>query len=334
MAAPRVGSALFIRESDASLDPLRGVTVAVLGYGHLGRSIALNLRDSGIEVLVGNIEDQYRVRAAADHFPVRDIAAAVAEAALVYVLLPDEVIPRVFAESVSPRLSACASVCFASGYSLAYDLVEPPARADVLLLAPRMLGDDVRGCYLDGTGFLSYVSVEQDASGQAEDRLLALALAAGSLRRGAMRLSARQEATLDLLVEQGVGPYLGAAFQIAFALGTEAGLPPEALVCELYMSGEMERVIRTMARVGLLESVRRHGLVAAYGGLWSMETIDREGMERHFRAVLEQIGSGVFARRLQAEEAHGYPTLALLDTLLDGDNPLSAAERRVRGEVG
>jgi ketol-acid reductoisomerase len=225
-------------------------------------------------------------------------------------------------------------VCFASGYALAYGLVEAPALADVLLLAPRMLGDEVRGCYLDGTGFLSYVSVEQDASGQANERLLALALAAGSLRRGALRLSARQEATLDLLVEQGVGPYLGAAFQLAFAVGTEAGLPPEALVCELYMSGEMERVIRTMARVGFLESVRSHGLVAAYGGLWGMETIDLEGMERHFRAVLEHIDSGAFARRLQTEEAEGYPTLARLETVLDGDNPISAAERRVRGEVG
>jgi ketol-acid reductoisomerase len=235
---------------------------------------------------------------------------------------------------VAPRLGAGAAVCFASGYALAYGLVEAPALADVLLLAPRMLGDDVRVCYLDGTGFLSYVSVEQDASGQAEDRLLALALAAGSLRRGAMRLSARQEATLDLLVEQGVGPYIGAAFQIAFALGTKADLPPEALVCELYMSGEMERVIRTMARVGFLESVRSHGLVAAYGGLWSMETIDVEAMERHFHAVLEQIGSGAFARRLQAEEAQGYPTRAVLDTLLDGDDPITAAERRVRGALG
>src|SRR6266536_2862055 len=159
----------FYREGDADPDGLSGQTIAVVGYGNLGRSMALNLRDSGLTVTVGTADD-------------------------VYVLIPDEVIPEVFRDEVAPRLRSGACVCFASGYVVAYGLVEPPDGVDVLLLAPRMLGEEVRKTYLDGSGFLSYVSVERDATGKAKARLLGLAGAAGSLRRGALELTAAKEA--------------------------------------------------------------------------------------------------------------------------------------------
>lgn len=325
---------VFYRQSDGDPAALAGSQVTVLGYGNLGRSVALNLRDSGLSVRVGNIDDDYRRRAEEDGFAVLDLPDAVHGADVVYLLLPDEVIPRVFTEDLAPRLGRGTAICFASGYVLAYGLVNPGPDLDVLLLAPRMLGEEVRTSYLDGSGFLSYVSVEQDASGRAEERLLGLAAAVGSLRRGAIALSAEQEATLDLFIEQSVGPYLGVAFQTAFRVGTEAGLPPEALVCELYMSGEMSRTISTMATVGFFESVRWHGLVAMYGGFLGTMGLDGEGMERHFRETLQQIRSGGFARKLQEEEAQGYPVLELIDAVTASDNPLTAAEQRVRAELG
>ncbi|TFV55695.1 ketol-acid reductoisomerase [Geodermatophilus sp. DF01-2] len=325
---------VFYRESDARPEALTGASVAVLGYGNLGRSVALNLRDSGLAVTVGNVDDEYRARAREEGFAVADPGDAVSAADVVYLLLPDEVIPRVFDVEVRPRLREGTALCFASGYVLAYGLVRPPADVDVLLLAPRMLGEEVRSAYRDGTGFLSYVCVEQDATGRAEERLLALTAAVGSLRRGAIRLSAEQEATLDLFVEQSVGPYLGVAFQTAFRVGVAAGLPPEALVCELYMSGEMARTITTMATAGFFESVRSHGLVAMYGGFQGTLGLDGEAMERHFRDVLEQIRSGGFARQLQEEEAQGYPILAVLESVIGGDDPITAAEQRVRARLG
>src|SRR6266568_4027051 len=166
----------FYREQDADPDGLSGQAIAVIGYGNLGRSMALNLRDSGLAVTVGNVDDDYRATARADGFQVRGVAEAVATADVVYVLVPDEVIPEVFRDDV------------------AYGLVDPPEGVDVLLLAPRMLGEEVRRTYLDGSGFLSYVSVERDATGKARTRLLGLAGAAGSLRRGALELSAAKEA--------------------------------------------------------------------------------------------------------------------------------------------
>src|SRR6266540_5488711 len=323
----------FYREQDADPDALSGQTVAVVGYGNLGRSMALNLRDSGLAVTVGNVDDDYRVTAGADGFEVSEIGEAVATADVVYVLIPDEVIPEVFRDEIAPRLRSGACVCFASGYVVAYGLVEPPEGVDVLLLAPRMLGEEVRRTYLEGRGFLSYVSVEQDATGKARARLLGLARAAGSLRRGALALSAAQEALLDLFVEQGFGAYLGVALQSAFAVGTQAGLPAEAMAIELYMSGEMARTLQAFADNGFFRSVTWHGLSAAFGGFLRTTEIDMEGMQRHFGEILDNIRSGSFARRFQEEQSAGYPTLAAIEAITSGDDPMTEAEQRVRAAL-
>ncbi|HZD74897.1 MAG TPA: NAD(P)-binding domain-containing protein [Actinomycetota bacterium] len=324
----------FYREGDEDPDALSGQTVAVVGYGNLGRSMALNLRDSGLAVSVGNADDSYRPIALADGFEVAGIAEAVAAADVVYVLIPDEVIPEVFREQIGPSLRAGTCVCFASGYVLAFGLVTPPPGVDVLLLAPRMLGEEVRRTYLEGRGFLSYVSVEQDATGKAKARLLGLARAAGSLRRGAMELTAQHEALLDLFVEQGFGAYLGVALQSAFQVGAQAGLPAEAMVVELYMSGEMARTLQAFADNGFFRSVTWHGLSAAFGGFLRTTEIDMEAMQRHFREILEDIRSGGFARRFQEEQAGGYPSLAAIEAITSGDDPMTKAEERVRAALG
>jgi ketol-acid reductoisomerase len=321
---------LFHTRADADPAALDGATVAVLGYGNLGRSMALNLRDSGLTVLVGNREDLYRQAAVGDGMDVTDIATAVARANLVYVLLADEVIPEVYASDIAPHLRPRSALCFGSGYVLAFGLVTPTADVDVLLLAPRMLGEEVRTSFRDGRGFFSYVSVEQDASGAAEARLLALALASGTLARGAMRLSATQEAHLDLLIEQTIGPYVGTAIQLAFDTGVAHGLPPEALVLEMYMSGEMSRTFQTFAEVGLYRSVAWHGLIAEYGGFLGTLALNREEMARMFVAQARRIIGGDFAAQLQAEKNAGYPTRAVIEAVTTGNDPLSQAEARVR----
>lgn len=320
----------FYHDADADPDALTGARVAVIGYGNLGSSMALNLRDSGLDVMIGNLDDPYRSQAVEDGFVVLDIADAVARADIVYLLVADEAIPDCFAQEVGPALRPGSAICFASGYCLAYGLVEVPGGVDVLLLAPRMMGEEVHTVVRDGRGFVSYVSVERDATGKALHRLLGLALAAGSLRRGALVLSATQEATLDLMVEQTVGPYVGMALQLAFALGVEAGLPPEALVLELYMSGEMSQVFSSFARDGFYRSVTAHGLVAQYGGFLRSMDVDAPAMREAFEGVLADIRSGGFAAKLQAEKANGYPTLSTLGAITAGTDPMSQAEARVR----
>ena len=324
----------FFTERDADPAVLDGHRVAVIGYGALGRSVALNLRDSGVDVVIGNIADAYRAQAAADGFAPVSPGQAAARADEVLVLLPDEVIPGCFRRHIVPRLRPGAAVCFASGYGLAYGLVAPPPTADVLLFAPRMSGTLTRQLYVSGQGFYSCVSVEADVSGRAWPRLLALAAAAGSLRRGAVELPAAKEALLDLLIEQTFGVYLGLGLQMAFRVGVEAGLPAEALVLELYMSGEMSRTIEGFATDGFFGSLGSHGMTALYGGFIRTGEVDSEGVERVFRAVLDDISSGGFAERFQRELADGYPTVRAIRQLIGGDNLISAAEARVRALLG
>src|SRR5215471_172311 len=143
-ASPR-----FFTQADADPAALDGHAVAVLGYGTLGRSIALNLRDSGLTVIVGNIADSYRDQAIAEGFAPVSIPEAAAAADDIFVLLPDEVIGEMFDTDIAPHVQPGATVCFASGYALAYGLVTPPPEADVVLMAPRMGGALVRHTYLD-----------------------------------------------------------------------------------------------------------------------------------------------------------------------------------------
>jgi ketol-acid reductoisomerase len=318
-------------ESDGDLADLAGERVGVVGYGNLGRPAALNLRDSGLDVEVGSREEPDADRARADGFRVQPIDEVVATADVVWFALPDEVVPEVLTPAGARRPQPGSLLCFPSGYPLAYDLVKLPDDVDVVLLAPRMIGERIRTRYQAGQGFYSFVGVEQDATGTARRRLLALARAFGTLRAGAFELSAATEAALDLYVEQTVGPLLGAAVLGAFDVGTAQGLPPEALALELYLSGEMGATWDAFAEHGFFPGVSLHGHSAAFGGFLRLADIDQEAMRERFGAALEDIRSGGFARRFQDELAAGSPTRAAIEAMTSGDDPLSHAEAAVRG---
>src|SRR2546427_4078935 len=136
--------ATIYHDSDADLSALSGQTVAVVGYGNQGRSQALNLRDAGVDVVVGNIRDYALDAAQADGFRVQPIAEACAAATCVMMLIPDEVMPEVYRGQAAPHLSAGDLVSFASGYNVAFGMIEPAADLDVVLVAPRMIGVGVR----------------------------------------------------------------------------------------------------------------------------------------------------------------------------------------------
>jgi ketol-acid reductoisomerase len=164
--------------------------------------------------------------------------------------------------------------------------------------------------------------------------MLGLAEAIGALRTGALEMSAATEATLDLFVEQTLGPLIGAAVMVAFEVGREAGLAPEALVLEMYMSGEMESVFRGFREAGFFRASEDHGPTAVFGGMTRMVELDREAMASRFRAVLEDIRSGAFARRFQEEAGSGYPILDMARALMRGPSPISEAEEHLRRLTG
>jgi ketol-acid reductoisomerase len=319
--------------ADVDIEALAGEAVAVLGYGLLGRTAALNLRDSGVKVRIGNREDAYADRARADGFDVVPLATAATDD-VIFVLLPDEVIPDVFAADIAPVLRAGSAIAFASGYCIAFELVRPPETVDVLLVAPRMAGVIARDRYLAGEGFWACVGVEADRSGRARGRMLALASALGALRSGAIETSAATEATLDLFVEQTVGPLIGAAIMTAFEVGREAGIPAEALVMEMYMSGEMEAVFEGFRKSGFFRASEDHGPTALFGGIIRTLDLDRDEIATRFRRVLQDITSRGFARRFEQEARDGYPMLAVARDVMNGGSPITDAEAAVRQAAG
>ena len=330
MAEPEGSSVRCYTSKDAVPGALDGERIAVLGYGNLGQPFALNLRDSGVSsVVVGNIPDGFAEKARGDGFTVLTVGQATARADIVLVLLPDEVIPEAFVSEIAPNLPQGSAIVFASGYTLAYGLIEPPPGVDVLLLAPRMGGEIARQRFLNQQGFHAYVSVEQDASGNAWRRLLGLAEAVGVLRAGALELDARQEADLDLLIEQTLGAVVGVAIMNAFAMGVQAGIPPEAMVMEMYISGEMETVWRAFRERGFFRSSGAHGPTAMYGGYLKTMQLMQSDLTAQFNETWQDIQSGKFAQQFQAEREAGYPTLSIAQAMSLSDDPITQAEKRL-----
>jgi ketol-acid reductoisomerase len=299
--------ATIYHDEDADLGTLRGERIAVVGYGNQGRSQALNLRDSGLEVIVGNIGDAARERATAEGFAASDVGEAVGAAQIVMLLIPDEVMPEVYEREVAPRLADGAAVSFASGYNVGFGHIAPKPSVDILLLAPRMIGPGVRDTYVSGAGFPSFVGVHQDATGRAKPRLLALARGVGSTRAGCLEMSMADEAALDLFTEQGFGPAFGAVLTSAIETMIEAGYPPEAVLMELYMSGELAYTAQHFVDTGIINQMDFHSRTSQYGSMTRGGRFADLDLKARMREALDDIRSGRFAAEWQAEQRDGAP---------------------------
>jgi ketol-acid reductoisomerase len=293
-------------EDEADLGTLSGRALALVGYGNQGRSWALNLRDSGCEPVICARRDETREQAEADGFGTHDLSAA-NDADVICVLVPDDVIPQL---GLAPGSDSCVIV--ASGYTLAFGRLSPPG--DAGLVAPRMLGPEVRRCYEDHEGFITAVGVHRDVTGRALPTVLAVARAIGGLRQGGIELTAMQEAVLDLGVEQVLSPALTAVSTAFLETMLEHDIPLEAVIVELVLSGEVERTYRLLREVGFAVQSEYHSPTSQYGQL----KLSRRGRYDHLdllstmRALTDDIGSGRFADEWDAERDAGYPVLTRL----------------------
>ena len=291
-------------ESDADLSFLDGQRVAVVGYGNQGRSWALNLRDSGIAVEVFTQADASREQAEAEGFRARDVEEA-SECDVICTLIPDDVIPAL---PITPKPAALWVL--ASGYVAAFDRIDP--NCDVGMVAPRMLGREVRECYLESVGFITALGVQKDNTGTALARTLAVGRALGGLRQGAIEMTPRQEAVLDLAVEQVLAPAMGRVSTSFVALMSESGIPLEAIMAELMLSGEIERSYRLLRREGYAGQMRYHSPTSQYGQMSRASRFDGLDVAHVMRTVLNKIESGEFADEWDAERNAGYPNLERL----------------------
>jgi ketol-acid reductoisomerase len=296
-------------EQDASFDALKGKVVGVIGYGNQGRAQALNLRDSGMTVVIGNLDDDYWATARRDQFQTVSIPEVAKTADVVMVLIPDEVQAGVYETSIKPHLRDGSTLCFASGYNIRFGLIRPPAGADVIMVAPRTIGREVRESFERGSGVNADVDVWQDATGQAWPVTLALAKAIGCTRAGAFHTSFAVETELDLFSEQALWPALIDCLLTAYEVLVAKGYPKEAIALELYASGEPADIFRAMARYGIFEQMLFHSPTAQYGVLSRKK--DAVGNNAQLRSrmemALEHIRSGEFAREWAAEQTAGYP---------------------------
>jgi len=315
----------IFHEGDADPGALTGQRIATIGYGNQGRSWARNLRDSGLDVTACVRNDETRATAVADGFAAGAVEDA-SDADVICLLVPDDVIPDV---PLSPRDDALVIV--ASGYPLAFGGLDPAC--DVGLVAPRMLGPEVRRCYEEHVGFITAVGVHRDVTGTARARVLALAHALGGLKQGAIEMTAAQEAILDLGVEQALSPALRRVSESFVQVMLERGVPLEAIVTELVLSGEVERTYRLVRLEGGAAQMAYHSPTSQYGQMSRADAFAHLDIASTMRELVDDIESGRFAAEWDAERAAGYPRLTELRARFAGPEIL-AFEADLRTQLG
>jgi ketol-acid reductoisomerase len=316
-------------ETDADLSPLLRRTIAVIGYGNQGRAQALNLRDSGVEVKIGSVRDEGASEAERDGFEVLSIEEASHRAAVIALLIPDEIQMKVCRESIEPELGEGKTLVFAHGYNIHFRRILPPKSVDVILVAPRMIGIHVRRSFEQGRGAPAYIAVAQDASGKARETALAWAKGIGATRAGVLETTFAQETELDLFAEQATWPVIIRDLLLSYEVLVEAGFPPEMVALELYGSGESSEIFRQMARQGLFQQMRLHSQTSQYGTLSRASRMLPDEAKARFRQALEEIRSGAFAKEWTKEQEEGYPRFEELRARAS-EHPLNQAEALAR----
>src|SRR5207253_549990 len=282
-------------------------------------------RDSGLDGSVCVRADASRDQAVDDGFTAGELADASA-ADVVCVLVPDDVIP-----SLPLRRADYGLTILASGYTLAFDRFDPPG--DVGMVAPRMLGPEVRRCYEEGIGFITAIGVHRDATGTAQARALAVANAIGGLRQGAIELSPRHEAILDLATEQALAPALSHVNRAYVQVMLEHGVPLEAIVTELILSGEFERTYRLVRLEGAAVQMEHHSPTSQYGQLSRAGRFDGFDVAATMRTIVDGIADGRFADEWEAERDAGYPRLRELKAAACSPE-IIGFERDLRAKLG
>ncbi|MFP6815565.1 MAG: ketol-acid reductoisomerase [Pseudomonadales bacterium] len=317
-------------DKDADLSIIQKMNVLVVGYGSQGHAHANNLRDSGVDQVVVGLRkgsDSWR-KAENAGFQVSEVADAVKDADLIMMLTPDEHQRQIYAEQVVPNVKQGAALAFAHGFNIHFQLIEPRADLDVIMIAPKGPGHTVRSTYVEGGGVPSLIAVFQDASGLAKETALSYASANGGGRAGVIETTFREETETDLFGEQAVLCGGAAALvQAGFEVLTEAGYAPEMAYFECLH--ELKLIVDFFYEGGITNMWYTVSNTAEYGGLTRGPRIVTEETKEEMRRILNEIQTGKFAREFVAENLAGAPGIKAMRRLSQ-EHPIEQVGERLR----
>ncbi|MBV9219521.1 MAG: hypothetical protein JOY94_08900, partial [Methylobacteriaceae bacterium] len=246
---------------------------------------------------------------------VHPIAEAAANADVKMMLTSDDSQPEVYEQWVKPSLKEGDVLCFAHGFNIHYGEIKPPAHVDVVLVGPRMLGEGVRATFLEGRGFPSLIAIHQDHSGHALARCLAISKGIGSTRMGVLMSSFEEETLIDLFEEHQPSLY---GLRAMYEALVEAGCSPEAIMLDLYASGESVKWAEYGRDLGSFERMKRASQTAQFGHLvWSKQYFNRDAALRDMREMIGKIKDGSFYRALKAQKSANLKHLE--ETMAEND---------------
>lgn len=322
--------AKIYRDEDADLKELEGKTVCIVGYGSQGHAHALNLKDSGVNVVVGLPEWDRTTweRAEKDEMVVKSIAEAADGADVISMLIPDMVQPSVYREFIQDKLKEGCMLMFAHGFNIHFNQIIPPENIDVAMVAPKGPGPLVRRMYLEGKGVPSLVAVHQDYTGKALKVALAYAKGIGATRAGVIETTFKEETETDLFGEQ-VDLCGGVAEMIKMSFETlvEAGYQPEIAYFEVLH--ELKLIIDLIYEGGIYNMWSAVSETAKYGGMTRGKRIFNEATREEMRKILKEIQTGEFAREWILENMAGRPVYnKLLE--MERNHPIEKVGRELR----
>ncbi|MDN5332251.1 MAG: ketol-acid reductoisomerase [Tepidanaerobacteraceae bacterium] len=316
-------------DSDADLKVLQGKKVAIIGYGSQGHAHALNLKESGVDVIVGLYEGSKSWKQAEQAgLTVKSVAEVAKEADIIMLLTPDHVQPKIYEEHIKPQLKEGKALAFAHGFNIRFNQIEPPEYVDVFMVAPKGPGHLVRRMYEQGAGVPALIAVHQDYSGKALEIGLAYAKGIGATRAGVIETTFAEETETDLFGEQcvlcgGLTELIKAGFETL----VEAGYQPEIAYFECL--NEMKLIVDLIYEGGIKWMRYSISDTAKYGDITVGKRIITEETRKEMKKVLEEIVSGEFAKRWILENQAGRP---VYKTLLakDAEHPIEKVGETLR----
>jgi ketol-acid reductoisomerase len=312
---------------DANPNYLQGKKVAVVGYGSQGHAHAQNLRDSGVEVVIGLRKGRSWDKAVEDGFKVFSVGEATAQSDVVMILLPDELQPSVYKEEIAPNLTNQA-LMFAHGFNIHFNQIVAPKESDVLLVAPKGPGHLVRRTYTEGAGVPALFAIYQDVTGEARELALAYAHGIGSLRAGGLETTFKEETETDLFGEQAVlCGGLTSLVKAGFETLTEAGYQPELAYFECLH--ELKLIVDLMYEGGLEGMRYSISDTAQWGDFVSGPRVVNAAVKEEMKAVLKDIQDGKFAKGWILENQANRPEFTAVNEN-EKQHPIEVVGRELR----